>query len=48
LITPHPSFSDIFERLAGKAPLIDSTACKSLADMMEERLDKRLASESAK
>lgn len=48
LITPHPSFSDIFERLAGKAPLIDSTACKSLADMMEERLNKRLASEAAK
>ncbi|MBK8373362.1 subclass B3 metallo-beta-lactamase [Sphingorhabdus sp.] len=48
LITPHPSFSDIFERLAGEMPLINPGACKTLADMMAARLDKRLASEAAK
>lgn len=45
LITPHPSFSNLFERLAGKAPLIDPDACRRLVAAMRQRLDDRLAKE---
>lgn len=47
LITPHPSFSDLFARLAGDQPLIDRDACRRLAHQSRERLEARLARESA-
>lgn len=48
LITPHPGLSNVFERLAGKAPLVDPAACKRLAAASSEKLDARLAKERAK
>jgi metallo-beta-lactamase class B len=48
LVTPHPGFSNVFERLAGRAPLVDPSACKGLATAMAQRLDARLAKETAK
>lgn len=48
LITPHPSASALFERLAGEAPLIDTTACATYAAGALNRLENRLAKESAK
>ena len=48
LITPHPSFSNLFERLAGKAPLVDANACRQLVTAMRQRLDDRLAKEKTK
>lgn len=47
LITPHPSFSNLFERLSGTEPLADSTACHTFATAMATRLDRRLAQEAA-
>lgn len=47
MVTPHPSFSDLFTRLAGAAPLVNNAACRDLAAMMEARLDARLAQEAA-
>lgn len=47
LITPHPSFSNLFARLSGAEPLRDSTACEQLAAAMRLRLDTRLAQEAA-
>lgn len=46
LVTPHPGASDLFERLAGRKPLVDTAACPRLADAMRLRLDRRLASET--
>ena len=48
LVTPHPSFSDLFARVDGAKPLVDATACGRLADAMRVRLDKRLADEAAR
>lgn len=48
MFTPHPSFSDLFARLAGAAPLVNPAACRDLATMMEARLDARLAQEAAR
>lgn len=48
LITPHPSASDFFDRLAGKAALIDATACSQYAAGALNRLENRLAKEQAK
>jgi metallo-beta-lactamase class B len=48
LVTPHPSASTLFERLAGRAPLIDRAACARLAGTMRQRLDERLAKERAR
>lgn len=45
LVTPHPSGSALFERLAGTAPLEDRTACARYAQAAAQRLDARLASE---
>lgn len=45
LMTPHPSASNLFERLAGRAPLIDRDACARLSLTMRARLDERLARE---
>lgn len=46
LITPHPSASNLFERLAGRAPLQDREACRRYAEGARARLDQRLASET--
>lgn len=48
LITPHPGASNFYDRLAGKAPLIDRSACKAYADRGRKALDERLAKEQAK
>jgi metallo-beta-lactamase class B len=45
LVTPHPGASNLFERLAGRAPLADRTACASYAAGAAKRLDDRLAGE---
>ena len=47
LLTPHPSASDMINRMAGKAPLTEPTACRSYAAEIGARLDERLAKESA-
>jgi metallo-beta-lactamase class B len=46
LITPHPSMSNLFNRIGGKQPLIENTACKTLVTAMRKRLDDRLAKEA--
>lgn len=46
LITPHPDFSHLFARLAGREPLVDRDACRRLVGVMRARLDARLASEA--
>lgn len=48
LITPHPSASNVFERLAGRAPLSDPSACRRYAESARGRLDERLAREAAR
>ena len=48
LITPHPSASNLYDRLAGKAPLIDRNACSNYAERGRKGLDERLAKEQAK
>lgn len=48
LITPHPGASNFYDRLAGKAPLIDRNACKAYADRGRAALDERLAKEQGK
>lgn len=45
LITPHPSASNLFERLSGAAPLIAPGQCRAYAAGAAQRLDKRLADE---
>lgn len=47
LITPHPTASHLFARLAGDAPLIDPGACRTYAEGARARLDDRLAKERA-
>lgn len=50
LITPHPDFSQLWERLERRASnpgaLIDPAACRALAESSRDRLKKRLATES--
>ena len=48
LLTPHPSASNLINRMAGRAPLIDPAGCKTYADALDKRLDDRLAKERAK
>ncbi|MGI8704433.1 MAG: subclass B3 metallo-beta-lactamase [Sphingomicrobium sp.] len=48
LLTPHPSASGMIERMAGKAPLENSDACRDYAADRGKRLDERLAKEQAK
>lgn len=45
LITPHPGASDLFDRLAGKEPLIASDGCARYAAAGEARLEERLRKE---
>jgi len=47
VITPHPSASQLYERLAGDAPLFDDAACANYAGWGREQLDARLAREAA-
>ncbi|MEI6641602.1 MAG: subclass B3 metallo-beta-lactamase [Novosphingobium sp.] len=47
LVTPHPSVSDLFERMLGKAPLAAPDACRKYAQMGREGLDAQLAKEAA-
>lgn len=48
LVTPHPSVSDLFERMLGEKPLASPTACRDYADMGRQGLDAQLAKETAK
>ncbi len=48
LLTPHPSASNLFARLAGAAPLVDRAACGAYAAGAARRLDERLAREGAR
>ena len=47
IITPHPDASDLYGRLAGKAPLSSAGACAAYAAGGRAKLDRRLASEAA-
>jgi metallo-beta-lactamase class B len=46
IITPHPAASDLYERLAGKAPLSAGTACRAYAATGRAKLEDKLADES--
>ena len=48
LITPHPGASNLYNRLAGKAPLVDRNGCKSYSERGLKALGERLAKEQAK
>lgn len=48
LVTPHPGFSHLFERMSGAEPLVDRDACTRLSHAMAARLDARLAQEAAR
>lgn len=45
LLTPHPSASNMRGRLITPSGLEDNTACKSYADQVSARLEKRIAEE---
>jgi len=47
LVTPHPEASDLYARLAGKAPLASPGACRAYAAAGEAKLNARLAQEAA-
>jgi metallo-beta-lactamase class B len=47
MISPHPFQSELFERLAGEKPLIDTERCKQYVAAARKRLDDRLAKEAA-
>ena len=46
VITPHPSASTLYERLAGDAPLADPQACANYAAFGRRNLEARLAREA--
>ena len=48
LLTPHPSASDMVNRVAGKTPLMNERGCADYAAALAKRLDDRLAKEAAK
>ena len=48
VITPHPGASQLYEKLAGDAPLAYPDACQRYAEWGREQLDARLAREAAK
>ncbi len=48
LLTPHPTSSRMPERLLGPTGLLGSENCKAYPDLIEARLDKRLAKEGEK
>lgn len=47
LITPHPAASGLYERLAGKRPVVSDHACQRYAEAGREQLEARLAREAA-
>ena len=47
LMTPHPDISNLFERLAGHAALIDDTACSAYAKRGEGNLATEITKEQA-
>jgi metallo-beta-lactamase class B len=47
LITPHPDISNLFTRLAGEAPLVDSGACAAYAKRGAGNLEAELQKEQA-
>ncbi|MDE2406006.1 MAG: subclass B3 metallo-beta-lactamase [Sphingomonadales bacterium] len=47
VITPHPSASGLFDKLAGKVPLAAPDACRAYAAQGRAGLDARLAREAA-
>ena len=48
LLTPHPSASNMVNRMAGRAPLVNGNACKDYAAVKGKDLDERLAKEAGK
>ena len=48
LLTPHPSASNLKERMTGAAPLFDEQGCKVYAAKLGRMLDERLAKEATK
>ena len=46
LITPHPGASNLYERLAGKAPLSSNTSCVSYAAAGRSKLYERVVNEN--
>ena len=46
LVTPHPSASQMRERLALGKPLFDTDACRTYAAALSRQLDERLATEA--
>jgi len=46
LMTPHPSASQMRDRMSGKAPLFDVNGCKNYAAKLTKNLDERLAKEA--
>lgn len=46
LIAPHPSASELFDKLSDKSRLVDPTGCERYAAGAKERLDARLALEA--
>lgn len=46
LITPHPAVSNLYARLSGEAPLVNTRACAEYAAAAAAKLDERLASEA--
>jgi metallo-beta-lactamase class B len=47
LLTPHPSASDMPDRLIDRAPLTDPDGCRNYAASIAKKLDERLAKERA-
>lgn len=47
LLTPHPSASDMVNRMTGGAALVNPGACAAYAATLAKRLDERLATEAA-
>ena len=47
LLTPHPSASQMRDRISGKAPLFDPDGCKNYAASLATKLAERLAKEAA-
>ena len=48
LLTPHPSASQMRDRMTGKQPLFDPEGCRNYAADLSRRLDERLAKEGAR
>ena len=46
LITPHPAVSNLYARLAGEAPLVNTQACVDYAAAAAAKLEERLAGEA--